>query len=159
MGFNLLANWKLNGSQAFYQRWFAEFNQHYEGSSYIGLGIAPPSVFLSAIAEYPSNPGIAVGSQNIDRFSSGARTGEISSSMVQDAGGLFSIIGHSERRANFGESDADISAKLDLAAQYSLEPILCIGESEEERAKNKTCLLYTSPSPRDRTRSRMPSSA
>ncbi|MDA9371171.1 triose-phosphate isomerase [Gammaproteobacteria bacterium] len=138
MGLRLLANWKLNGSQDFYQTWFQEFNQNYHGSRYDILGLAPPSIFLNAIAKYSINPGIAVGAQNIDWLSFGERTGEISSEMVKDVGGLFAIIGHSERRTHFGETNAEISAKLDLASQASLDPILCIGESAEDRASHKT---------------------
>ena len=138
MSLKLLANWKLHGSKSFYQNWFAEFNQSYQGSNHHALGIAPPSIYISDVARYSGNPGIAIGSQNIDQFSSGARTGEISSSMVRDAGGLFSITGHSERRMFFNELDDDIAAKLDLASEASLIPILCVGESGEERAQNQT---------------------
>ena len=138
MSLKLLANWKLHGSKSFYQNWFAAFNQSYRGSNHDSLGIAPPSIYISDIARYSSNPGIAIGSQNIDQFSSGARTGEIASSMVKDAGGLFSITGHSERRMFFNELDGDIAAKLDLASAASLIPILCVGESSEERDQNKT---------------------
>ena len=138
MSLKLLANWKLHGSKSFYQNWFAAFNQSYQGSHHDSLGIAPPAIYISDIARYSSNPGIAIGSQNIDQFSSGARTGEIASSMVKDAGGLFSITGHSERRMFFNELDGDIAAKLDLASSTSLLPILCVGESREERDQNKT---------------------
>ena len=138
MSLKLLANWKLHGSKSFYQNWFAAFNQSYRGSNHDSLGIAPPSIYISDIARYSSNPGIAIGSQNIDQFSSGARTGEIASRMVKDAGGLFSITGHSERRMFFNELDGDIAAKLDLASAASLIPILCVGESSEERDQNKT---------------------
>jgi triosephosphate isomerase len=138
MSLRLLANWKLHGSRSFYKNWFTEFNQSYKGSNYNLLGIAPPSIFIRDIAKYSKNLGISIGSQNIDQFFFGARTGEISSSMVQDAGGSFSITGHSERRILFNESDDDIGAKLDCATKGSLIPILCVGESWEQKNQHQT---------------------
>jgi triosephosphate isomerase len=85
-----------------------------------------------------NNPGISIGSQNVDHFTSGARTGEISSSMVSDAGGIFSIVGHSERRNLFQETNSDITKKIDLISESLLVPILCVGESEADKKQNKT---------------------
>jgi triosephosphate isomerase len=81
---------------------------------------------------------IKIGSQNIDLKQSGARTGEISASMIKDLGCSFSIIGHSERRLLFQETNQMIGQKLIQANNNSIIPILCIGESAEENQSNNT---------------------
>ena len=138
MSLRLIANWKLNGSRLLNEEWLKEFNKDYQGSKTSSLGIAPPSIFINEMVRHPDNQAIAIGSQNIDYLTSGARTGEISPAMVKDSGGLFSIIGHSERRIFFHETNAEIAKKLDLASESSLMPILCIGESETDKQQQKT---------------------
>ena len=138
MSLKLIANWKLHGSKSFSYEWLNNFNKFYKGSSISSIGIAPPSTLIDDLAKHPGNKGILIGSQNVDHFSSGARTGEISTEMVKDVGGKFSLVGHSERRIFFQETNADIAIKLDLISTSSLIPILCIGESGEEKQKNKT---------------------
>ena len=138
MNLKLIANWKLNGSKFFNEEWLKEFNKDYQGSKTSSIGIAPPSIFINDLVRHPDNQAIAIGSQNIDYLTSGARTGEISSAMVKDCGGIFSIVGHSERRIFFHETNAEIAKKLDLASESSLMPILCIGESETDKQQNKT---------------------
>ena len=82
--------------------------------------------------------GINIGVQNISEEESGARTGETSASMIKDLGCKFSIIGHSERRIFFHESNKSISKKLNNVNNYSIIPILCVGESAEENRRNDT---------------------
>ena len=82
--------------------------------------------------------GIEIGSQNICDEVSGARTGEISALMIKDLGCKFCIIGHSERRIFFHESNNIISKKLNQANNNSVMPILCIGETADENNRNKT---------------------
>ena len=141
MSLTLIANWKLHGSKSFSQDWLNDFNDFYQGFSLSSIGIAPPSIFIDDLAKHTDNPGISIGSQNVDHFPSGARTGEISAEMVIDAGGQFSIVGHSERRVFFQETNADIAIKLDLISESSLIPILCIGESLGEKHQNKTEII------------------
>ena len=138
MPFNLVANWKLNGSKDFYNKWLTDFHKFYNGSSISSVGIAPPSVFIDDLSNHSELSGIAIGSQNIDQFSRGSRTGEISASMVQEIGGSFTLIGHSERRIFFNETNNEISKKLDLASENLLMPILCVGESESDKQQQKT---------------------
>ena len=137
----LIANWKLHGSKSFSRDWLNNFNDFYQGSNISSIGVAPPSIFIDDLAKHIDNPGILIGSQNVDHFLSGARTGEISAEMVIDAGGQFSIVGHSERKIFFQETNADIAIKLDLISESSLIPILCIGESLEEKYQNKTEII------------------
>ena len=141
MSLRLIANWKLHGSKSFSRDWLNNFNDFYQGSNISSIGVAPPSIFIDDLAKHIDNPGILIGSQNVDHFLSGARTGEISADMLADAGGQFSIVGHSERRIFFQETNADIALKLDLISESSLIPILCIGESLEEKQQNKTEII------------------
>jgi len=138
MPFTLLANWKLNGSKSFSEAWLKDFFKNYKGIEISSIGIAPPSILIDELVNHPENTGIAIGSQNIDQFLLGARTGEISAQMVKDAGCAFSLLGHSERRILFKETNGDISLKLDLASESNLMPIFCIGESNDEKKQNKT---------------------
>lgn len=138
MTLKLIANWKLNGSKFLNDEWLKAFNEHYQGSKTSHIGIAPPSIFLNDLIRHPENQAIAIGSQNIDCFISGARSGEISSTMVQDSGGIFAIVGHSERRILFNETNVEIAKKLDLASESLLIPVLCVGESEADKQQDKT---------------------
>ena len=138
MSLKLIANWKLHGSKSFCTQWLKDFKKDFQGPNTSSLGIASPSIFINNLALHSDNPGISIGSQNIDQVASGARTGEISSAMVKDCGGNFSIVGHSERRIFFNESNLDISKKLDLASESLITPIFCIGESLTEKQKGIT---------------------
>jgi len=138
MSLKLIANWKLNGSKNLNETWLQSFLKLYKDASFSSIGIAPPAIFIGDLVKMTASTGIAIGSQNIDSFLSGARTGEISASMVKDLQGTFSIVGHSERRIFFNESNDDISLKVDLVSTSSLIPVLCIGESEEQNIKNET---------------------
>jgi len=138
MSLRLIANWKLNGSSDFNNQWASGFLENYHGQNFSFLGIAPASVFIDHIKGLLGDHGVQIGAQNIDSENVGARTGEISASMIQDIGCKFSIIGHSERRTLFQESNSIIHQKLIQANHYSVIPVLCIGESIEENQNNTT---------------------
>ena len=134
----LIANWKLNGSIELNKKWSEEFFKNFSGSNYKSIGIAPASLHIDHLRKVIGDCGIEIGAQNICHVGFGARTGEISASMIKDLGCKFSIVGHSERRILFHESNKTISKKLNQANSNSLIPILCIGESVEENKKNET---------------------
>jgi triosephosphate isomerase len=138
MSLCLVANWKLNGSKEFNTQWALEFFRNFNGKNFSYLGIAPPSIYIDHIKAVIAGHEIMIGSQNIDLEQSGARTGEISASMIKDLGCSFSIIGHSERRLLFQETNQMIGQKLIQANNNSIIPILCIGESAEENQSNNT---------------------
>ena len=138
MSFRLIANWKLNGSRDFNIKWAHEFFKNFNGQNFSFLGVAPASLYFDHVKGLLGEHGIEIGAQNIDIKNTGARTGEISASMIEDIGCKFSIIGHSERRVFFNESNQIIQKKLIQANQNSLMPVLCIGESEEENKNNNT---------------------
>jgi len=134
----IVANWKCNGSKKMIREWVKEFKDTYISSHDLYLGIAPAYIHVEHLADSLSsnNLDIKYGVQNID-VSNGARTGAISLDMVRDMACSFSIIGHSEMRNIFGETNENISGKLDLIDK-SLDVIFCIGESAEENLNDKT---------------------
>lgn len=138
MPLNLIANWKLNGSKAFNQKWTENFLQHYTSDNFSSIGVTPTFIYIEDMIKLIGGYGINIGAQNIDTEDQAARTGEISASMIKDIGCSFSLIGHSERRELFNESNQMINQKLIQASQHSLSPILCIGESAEENKQNLT---------------------
>jgi len=104
----------------------------------VEIGVAPPFTALLAVAEVIRNSPIALVAQNMHWEASGAFTGEISATMLMDVGCSRVIIGHSERRQYFAETDETVNRKLLAALRTTLNPILCIGETLEQREGNAT---------------------
>ena len=138
MSLRLIANWKLNGSIEFNDQWAEDFFKNFSNLNHQSIGIAPASIYIDHIRKVIGNCGIEIGVQNICDEESGARTGEISATMIKDLGCKFSLIGHSERRIFSNESNKIISKKLNQANNNSVMPILCIGESAEDNERNDT---------------------
>ena len=134
----IIANWKCNGSKSMISEWFGEFSLNYIKTNNSFIGIAPPSIYIeNVLANIPTKLiGVNIGAQDIDT-SSGARTGAVSSEMILDYGCKFSIIGHSERRQFYNESNSDIRQKILNIANKTLT-ILCVGETEEENKNDLT---------------------
>jgi triosephosphate isomerase len=104
----------------------------------VRIVIAPPYTAIHALAEAARNSTILVSAQNMFWEREGAFTGEISASMIKEAGAEYVIIGHSERRTLFGETDVTVNRKALAALTASLVPIVCIGETLEQRDRNET---------------------
>jgi triosephosphate isomerase len=102
------------------------------------LVLCPPATLVHEVAEIVAGSAIAVGGQDCHPEASGAHTGDLSAVMLRDAGCAFVIVGHSERRADHGESDALVRAKATAARAAGLTPIICIGETEAERDRGLT---------------------
>ena len=100
--------------------------------------VCPPFTTIGAVVEAVKGSAIKVGAQNIHWADNGAFTGEISGDMLKSAGVEYVIIGHSERRQYFGETDATVNARLKAALKYDLIPIVCVGELLDERESGKT---------------------
>jgi triosephosphate isomerase len=101
--------------------------------------LAPASVYLSSVfTQVEDHPHFSVSAQNLHEGDQGAFTGEISGSMIRSTGASFVLVGHSERRTLFGETDSTLAAKTNAAIRNGLSPIFCIGESLEERENEKT---------------------
>lgn len=102
-------------------------------SDRLSVGVCPPFPYLAQAAHLLSETNIRVGAQNMSALQDGAHTGEVSAAMLVDVGCSMVIIGHSERRALYGDTDALISAKLEAALAAGLQPVLCVGETLAER--------------------------
>ena len=134
----IIANWKCNGSKAMINEWTNNFLTNYVKTKKAFIGIAPPSIYIETLLETELNKlaEINIGSQDID-ISSGARTGAISSDMILDFDCKFSIIGHSERRQLFNETNEEIKQKILKIAKKTIT-ILCVGETREENKNDQT---------------------
>ena len=134
----IIANWKCNGSKAMINEWTNNFLTSYFETNKTFIGIAPPSIYIESLIETELNKlvEINIGSQDID-ISSGARTGAISSDMILDFDCKFSIIGHSERRQLFNETNEEIKQKILKIAKKTIT-ILCVGETKEENKNDQT---------------------
>ena len=102
------------------------------------VAVCPPSVYLAAVVKAVAGNPVGVGAQNMYFEDDGAFTGELSASMVSNIGCQYVILGHSERRSIFGESDADVNKKVFAALEAGLTPIVCVGELLEEREAGRT---------------------
>ncbi len=105
--------------------------------------VCPPFTTIGAVVEAVKGTAIKVGAQNIHWADNGAFTGEISGDMLKSSGVEYVIIGHSERRQYFGETDATVNARLKAALKYDLIPIVCVGELLDERESGKTNEVLT----------------
>lgn len=129
-------NWKMNLD---YQSGLSLFSEiiNMAKDEVIGnqeLVVCSPFIHLSSLGQLSKNvANVNIGAQNIHQAESGAYTGEISASQVKSVGASHVILGHSERRAYFGETDTLLASKVDIALKHSLIPIFCIGETKEER--------------------------
>ena len=134
----IVANWKCNGSKKMIQDWLKNYMDTLISSTDTYVGIAPPYIyvehFMNLLIEYGLD--IKLGVQDVDK-SSGAKTSAISIDMIQDMGCEFTILGHSERRIIFNESNESIAEKLDKVIE-KVDAIYCIGESAEENITNQT---------------------
>jgi triosephosphate isomerase len=102
-------------------------------AEHVGVTVCPPFVWLDAVAERVRGARVGLGAQNVHPAAEGAYTGEVSTSMLADLGCRYAIVGHSERRALFGETDAFIAEKARALVAAGLTPIVCVGETLDER--------------------------
>ena len=107
-------------------------------SAEVEVVLCVPYIYLQSVKERLAGTNIKVGAQTMHYMDEGAYTGEISGKMLKDAGVPYVIIGHSERRERFGETDTTVNLKTLKALEHSLCPIICIGESQKQRKQNRT---------------------
>ncbi len=127
-------NWKMNGVRASLTEVDALLKRlSITGPLDVDVMICPPATLIDALAVRFSTTSMAVGAQDCHTEAAGAHTGDISPEMLTDAGASAVIVGHSERRADHGETDAIVRAKADAAYRAGLKAIICVGETEAER--------------------------
>jgi triosephosphate isomerase len=132
-------NWKMNGSRAGIKGLLAAVAAGAREIAAVDIAVCPPFVYLADVEAALGGSTVAWGGQNLcQEAEAGAYTGEISAAMLRDFGCRYGIIGHSERRALYGESDALVAKKFVTAVGAGLSPILCVGELLEEREGGRT---------------------
>jgi triosephosphate isomerase len=131
----IAGNWKMHKNIEEACALAGELVEKLKGVKGKNVMIAPPFTALSAVASVLKGSPIKLGAQNMAAAEKGAHTGEVSADMLMDVGVTYVILGHSERRHIYGEKDQLINAKLKLALAKGLKPILCVGETLEERER------------------------
>ncbi|MEX2381176.1 MAG: triose-phosphate isomerase [Opitutales bacterium] len=134
----IAGNWKMNRNASESADLARDIVQVVGQQYDVETVICPPFTSLSAVARVLDSSTIKLGAQNMHPEESGAYTGEISAEMLRHLFATYVILGHSERRTHFEESDAFINAKVKAALYHRLKPILCIGETLEQRENNQT---------------------
>ena len=132
------ANWKMNTTPTTAKKLIGAIIKEHERGNYHDILICPPFTSLSVVSKNIQNKDIALGAQNHSQYDNGAYTGEISASMLKDIGCKYVLIGHSERRVLMRESNDIISEKFNTAIARNLIPILCVGETIEEKERGET---------------------
>jgi triosephosphate isomerase len=133
----IAGNWKMHGSLAENEALLSGILAGM-GSVKAGVAVCVPFPYLAQVQAKLSGSAVAWGAQNMSQHGKGAFTGEVSAAMLKDFDCAYVIVGHSERRAIYGESDAVVAEKFAAAQVAGLTPILCVGETLEERETNVT---------------------
>ena len=130
-------NWKMHGSR--------QFNKELLSTVLVGVSglncqvvVCPPSPYLAQVADLLAGSVVSLGAQNLCEYASGAYTGEVSAGMLADLGCMYVLVGHSERRTLYGETDDQVARKCEAALANGLRPILCVGETLAEREAGQT---------------------
>src|ERR1700694_1539899 len=131
-------NWKMHGSRAANQALLAELEMSLKPEWPIDIVVFPPYVYLSDAVRLLEDGRIAVGAQDVCAESGGAFTGQVSAAMLKDVGCSYVIVGHSERRRWYHEDDALVARKFAAVLDVGLPPVLCLGETLEERETRRT---------------------
>jgi triosephosphate isomerase len=134
----IAGNWKMHKTLSATRTLLSELDQAIAGVAGVEVAVAPPFTALATAVETLRDSTIHVGGQNMHESEEGAFTGEISPVMLTDVGATFVILGHSERRALFGEDDELVGRKVQTALAHDLIPYLCCGETQAERAAGET---------------------
>src|ERR671913_2255591 len=134
----IAGNWKMFKTVHDAVVYTKEFRTMVKDATAIDIVVAPAFLAVHAVAEAARNSPVAVAAQDVFWEKEGAFTGEVSAAMVREAGAEYVIIGHSERRQYFGETDLTVNRKVVAALDAHLTPIVCVGETLEQREKGET---------------------
>ena len=134
----LAANWKMHKTIAESVAFAGAFSKLVRDVSDVEIAIAPPFTALDRIGRVLAGHGVALAAQNVSAEAEGAFTGEIAARMLVDLGCRYGIVGHSERRALFGDSDAVVARKAAVLLAAGIRPIVCVGETLEQREAGRT---------------------
>ena len=134
----IAGNWKMNMKNSSVKTFIEELKVHMSKSKTCDVVICTPAVMVNTMAKAGKELKIAAGAQDVSKYESGAYTGEISAAQLSDIGAKYCIVGHSERRQYHGEDDMLVNAKAKALLAKGMLPIICVGESLEQRENNLT---------------------
>ncbi len=134
----VIGNWKMNGTLAEARALATALRDGLKRPGRVEVAVCPPATALAAVGEILAGSPIALGAQNVHPEASGAHTGEIAPPMLVELGCRFVLCGHSERRHELGETDEFVNRKVAAAIRHDLTPVLCMGETAEERRQGLT---------------------
>ncbi|MDD4905273.1 MAG: triose-phosphate isomerase [Methylobacter tundripaludum] len=133
----VVGNWKMNGTLASAEL-LAKGIIAGLGDNSADIAICVPYVYLPRVSELVKNTSLALGAQNVADKSSGAYTGEVSAAMLSEFDCKYALVGHSERRSYYGDTDESVAARFCQAQEQNIIPVLCIGETLEQREQDQT---------------------
>ena len=131
-------NWKMHGSRQMVRELLEGLLAGSTTGTAVDMAVFPPFPYLGQAQSLLQGSSISWGAQNLNPVAQGAHTGEVSASMLLDFACRYVLVGHSERRTIYGESDADVADRFAAALEAGLEPVLCVGETLEERESVET---------------------
>jgi len=133
----VVGNWKMNGTLASAEL-LAKGIIAGLGDNHADIAVCVPYVHLPKISELVRNTALAVGAQNVADKASGAFTGEVSATMLTEFNCKYALVGHSERRSYYGDTDESVAARFCQAQEQNITPVLCVGETLEQREQDQT---------------------
>jgi triosephosphate isomerase (TIM) len=134
----IAGNWKMNGSQGANAALVAALCAELKTPLGCGVALCVPAPYLASVVALVQGSPMAVGAQDVSAHEAGAYTGEVSALMLRDLGVRYAIVGHSERRQYHGETDAVVAVKAQMALASGVTPIVCVGETLQEREAGHT---------------------
>ncbi|WP_251358379.1 triose-phosphate isomerase [Kangiella sp. TOML190] len=134
----IAGNWKMNGDSRSIKQLMDGIKEQLDPAWQSEVLVCAPAVYLPLVVDFVGISGIKVGAQNLSQQAQGAFTGEISAAMLSDVGGQYVLVGHSERRSLYGENSKLVAEKFNAALTKGLIPVLCVGETLEEREAGTT---------------------
>lgn len=139
----IIGNWKMNGSLIDNEKLLKTITTSLVFSEKVDVVICPPFVYMAQVSQQLSQSKIKLGAQNVSAFEYGAYTGEVSVTMLNELGCSYILLGHSERRSLYHESDAQVADKFAAAVEAKIIPVLCVGETLTQRQNDETFLVIT----------------
>jgi len=134
----VIGNWKMNGNRATNARLLADVISKVTDANGIDISVCAPFPYLGTIGQHLFGSQIVLGAQDLSEHEGGAFTGEVSGAMLNEFGCQFVLVGHSERRSLFGDTNERVAAKFEAALKAGLEPVLCVGETLAQRNAGQT---------------------
>jgi triosephosphate isomerase len=136
--FLVAGNWKMHGDEASNRELVSGIIEGAPNAENVSLLVCPPYPYLASVAGQLQGSNVGLGAQNVSEHETGAYTGEVAPAMLRDVGCGYAIVGHSERRTLYGETSEQVAEKMAAALAEGLIPILCVGETLEQRESGST---------------------